>query len=63
MSDFEERLDANGVPRGWGDRVTETFAGLAAIGLDHFYFQWLDLADIGPLDAILEALRDATSAL
>lgn len=63
VSVLEERLDANGVPRGWGDRVAETFAGLADIDLDHFYFQWLDLADIGSLDATLEALRDATSAL
>ena len=63
VSEFEKRLESNGVPMGWGDRLTETLTGLAEVGVEHLYFQHLDVGNLSTLDATLEALRTATSHL
>lgn len=63
VADLEDRLRDNGVPMGWGDRLAETFGDLAEVGVEHLYFQHLDVSDLSTLDATLDALRTATSGL
>ena len=62
-SELEGRLGKGGVPIGSGDRLTEQFAELAAIGVDTYYLQWIPTDDLEGLDETYEAVRDAVSAL
>ena len=63
VAELEGRLESNGIPTGWGDRLSETLTGLAEVGVEHLYFQHLDLGDLSTLDATLAALKTATSDL
>jgi F420-dependent oxidoreductase-like protein len=53
---WAERLRGHGIPVGPAAAVREELAALAGIGVDRFYLQWLDLADLGGLSATFEAI-------
>lgn len=62
-SELEERLRRSGVPIGSGDRLTEQFAGLAEIGVETYYLQWIPTDDLDGLDETYDAVRRAVSGL
>ncbi len=62
-SELEARLRNAGVPVGSGDRLTEQFADLTRIGIDHYYLQWIPTDDLDGLDDVYRAVREAVSAL
>jgi alkanesulfonate monooxygenase SsuD/methylene tetrahydromethanopterin reductase-like flavin-dependent oxidoreductase (luciferase family) len=61
--DLEDRLRGAGVPLGYGDELTERFAGLAEIGVDTYYLQWIPTDDLDGLDETYAAIREAVSGL
>jgi alkanesulfonate monooxygenase SsuD/methylene tetrahydromethanopterin reductase-like flavin-dependent oxidoreductase (luciferase family) len=54
---MEQRLEDNGVPFGTPSRAAETMSALEAAGVDKWYVQWLDPADLDGFAATIEALR------
>ena len=62
-SELEQRLLAAGAPLGFGDRLAEHLGGLAAIGVDSYYLQWIPTNDLDGLDETHHALAGAASAL
>lgn len=57
---LETRLAEAGVPVGPPERLGETFARLAEIGVSRYYLQWFDLTDLPGLEDAWEAVRTAT---
>ncbi|MGA7270733.1 MAG: LLM class flavin-dependent oxidoreductase [Acidimicrobiia bacterium] len=54
---MEQRLSDNGVPFGTPSRAAETMRALEEAGVDKWYVQWLDPADLDGFAATIEALR------
>jgi alkanesulfonate monooxygenase SsuD/methylene tetrahydromethanopterin reductase-like flavin-dependent oxidoreductase (luciferase family) len=55
--EFEAKMLAEGTPIGTPDRVGETLAALAAVGVTRIYLQWFDLTDLTGLDQLWAALQ------
>lgn len=55
--EFEARMLTEGTPIGTPERVGETLAELAAVGVSRIYLQWFDLADLSGLDLLWSALQ------
>jgi alkanesulfonate monooxygenase SsuD/methylene tetrahydromethanopterin reductase-like flavin-dependent oxidoreductase (luciferase family) len=55
--EIETRFTAEGVPMGSPSRVAETLAALEEIGVERWYVQWLDLADLDGYASTIEAIR------
>lgn len=55
--EMEEKLSNNGVPFGTPSRAAETVSALEEAGVDKWYVQWLDPADLDGFAATIEALR------
>ncbi len=53
---LEERWRGQGIPTGPPELVAEQLAELAAVGVDRYYLQWLDLDDMEGLDGIWRGL-------
>lgn len=62
-SAFEERIERAGLLHGYGDRLTGHLAALSGVGVEKYYFQWLNLDDLTGIDATYEALTTAASLL
>ncbi len=54
--ELEARWKQAGIPMGTGEQAAETLAELERVGVDRYYLQWLDLADLDGLNATWEAL-------
>lgn len=55
--EIETTFVAEGVPMGTPSRVAETLAALEAVGVQRWYVQWLDAADLNGFAATIEAIR------
>ncbi len=55
--ELEARWKKAGIPMGTGEQAAETLAQLEQVGVDRYYLQWLDLADLDGLAATWTALR------
>ena len=55
--ELESRLVARGIPVGGPSRAAETLASLAEAGVERYYVQWFDAADLEGFARTIEALR------
>ncbi|MFP3915720.1 MAG: LLM class flavin-dependent oxidoreductase [Actinomycetota bacterium] len=55
--DLERRYEEVGLPMGTPSRAAETLAALEEAGVERYYVQWLDPADVSGFAATIEALR------
>jgi alkanesulfonate monooxygenase SsuD/methylene tetrahydromethanopterin reductase-like flavin-dependent oxidoreductase (luciferase family) len=56
-AELEATFVAEGVPMGTPSRVAETLAALEEVGVERWYVQWLDLADLDGFASTIEAIR------
>lgn len=54
---FESELEVDGVPLGTPSRVAERIEQLEAVGVQRWYVQWLDLADLAGFATTMDLVR------
>lgn len=55
--ELKKSLDAEGAPHGTPAQVAEALARLEAVGVDRWYVQWLDLADLDGFARTMQVVR------
>lgn len=58
-SQLRQRVESSGAPHGTPDQVGEALAALAAVGVEKYYLQRLDVTDLEGLEAVWAAVEAA----